>query len=87
MAWKKAWPSEFKQKLKAMGLGDKDIKTLEDYGSLNKLKNSGVYLALTEAKQKQLDAALAESGLRAGGSARLCLADTLHSQRAARFLR
>ncbi len=45
MPWKKAWPTELKEKLKAMGLSDNDIRTLEGYGSVAKLKTSPVYRA------------------------------------------
>jgi hypothetical protein len=39
MAWKKAWPTEVKQKLKTTyGLTNENIATLENYGSLEVLQ-------------------------------------------------
>jgi hypothetical protein len=54
MPWKKAWPTELKEKLKAMGLSDNDIRTLEGYGSVAKLKTSPVYRALDEARMREM---------------------------------
>ena len=67
MPWKKAWPTPVKDQLRAMGLSDKNIATLEGYGSLEKLEASEaqwkVALALNDAKAKQLVAALKNAGL------------------------
>jgi hypothetical protein len=67
MPWKKAWPTQVKDQLKTMGLKDKDIATLEEYGALEKLKASEaqwkVALALNDAKAKQLIAILEGAGV------------------------
>jgi hypothetical protein len=52
-------------KLRALGVPDKDIATLEGYGSVALCKRdaSGVLKALTEARKQQVIAALEEAGL------------------------
>ena len=54
MPWKKAWPTELKEKLKSMGLSDNDIRTLEGYGSVAKVTTSPVYRALDEARMREM---------------------------------
>jgi hypothetical protein len=54
MPWKKAWPTELKEKLKSMGLSDNDIRTLEGYGSIAKVMTSPVYRALDEARMREM---------------------------------
>jgi hypothetical protein len=67
MPWKKAWPTQVKDQLRTMGLKDKDIATLEGYGSLATLKASKpqweVALALNEAKAAQVLATIEQWGL------------------------
>jgi hypothetical protein len=67
MPWKKAWPTQVKDQLKTMGLKDKDIVTLEGYGSLAILKAKEgewkVAHALNDAKAKQLYAILEGGGV------------------------
>ena len=62
MAWKKAWPTQIKNNLKKSGLGDKDIATLESYGSLEMLKKDPKK-ALKNAKIDELCAQLKSMGI------------------------
>jgi hypothetical protein len=63
MPWKKAWPTEVKNKLKVFGLSDQQIQTLEATGSKGALKAATDFIKLQEAKQQQVLAALDEAGI------------------------
>jgi hypothetical protein len=63
MPWKRAWPTEVKNKLKGFGLSDQDIQALEATGGQGALKAATNFIKLQEAKQKQVLAALEEAGL------------------------
>jgi hypothetical protein len=62
MPWKKAWPTQLKNDLKKKGLGDKDIATLEGYGSIDLLKKDPKK-ALKTARADELAAQLKSMGI------------------------
>ena len=62
MPWKKAWPSNVKKELKEKGMKDKDIETLESYGSIAELKKDPKK-ALKSAKAEEVTDILKHAGL------------------------
>jgi hypothetical protein len=62
MPWKKTWPSQVKDELRRAGVKDKDIATLEGYGSLDEFKRDRKG-AMGSAKAAELEEILRKNGL------------------------
>jgi len=62
MPWKKTWPSRVKDELRSKGVKDKDIATLEGYGSLEEFSRDPKG-AMGSAKAAELEEILSKNGL------------------------
>lgn len=62
MVWKKAWPTQIKNQLRALGISDTDIDVLERYGSLDEFNRDPRGVLKGARKQAVLDL-LTEAGI------------------------
>ena len=62
MPWTKAWPSKVKDELRSKGVKDRDIATLESYGSFEEFRRDPKG-AMKAAKREELEEILRKNGL------------------------